>query len=342
MRDPDVRRRSPKNTVRNALLRHFALLLRLARAGGGGGDAAAAAAGAAAAEGQQGQALGVEGLAAWLRDECCAVLGIAAPGGAGGGAAGPAGGAGSEVEGALEGLTAALLMLPVRPPRRPRDAPPPCPHCALRPGPACTRARAPAPRRRRAPPLLAGPSKRPSPLPLPQPGQSGEVEAEAARLAYRQLAELLGGRPAAPPPYQPHSGPAWWPRLGRGPVRPGMALLPPLSARRPPPCAVWGGTARSGHVGASPLPRARRRPPARPAGPQPLRRVHRGGARARGPRAARGGAHAARAAGRRRPGCERARGSCRAIAWDWGPGRCLCFWGAAAGRRIWAARDGAS
>ena len=55
-------------------------------------------------------------MARWLRDECCRVLGIPVGGGGGGDAeaAAAATSGGSEVEGALEGLTAALLLLPVR------------------------------------------------------------------------------------------------------------------------------------------------------------------------------------------------------------------------------------
>lgn len=136
LRDKDVRGKGAKPTVRNALLRYFALLLLLARQQDQQQQPPPHAPqpppqrqqppltqpqqGGQQQQGGQEGALSVEDLAAWLRDECCKVLGLSVSGGAGGGA-GEEGGEGaaqpqlgsSESEGALEGLTAALLMLPV-------------------------------------------------------------------------------------------------------------------------------------------------------------------------------------------------------------------------------------
>jgi hypothetical protein len=110
------------------MLRYYALLLMLARRAeaepGGGGSSAEATGGSRAPSpgpgggggvGGGGAALGLPELATWLRDECCRVLGIVTTGsdedGGGGGEARRA--SGSEAEGALEGLSAAMRLLPV-------------------------------------------------------------------------------------------------------------------------------------------------------------------------------------------------------------------------------------
>jgi hypothetical protein len=188
LKDKDLSGKAAKPTVRNAVLRYYSLLLMLARRAEPGPPLPGAPAPAG---------LGPPELAAWLRDECCRVLGLQLAGGAedagaGGEARRPSG---SEAEGALEGLSAAMGLLPVRrpPARGPEGGG--CGRAAARsapctPVPAAVPAAVPAGCSCGCYRACAGPI---CTVPSAQAGELARVEPGAVQLAYAMLTELLGG-----------------------------------------------------------------------------------------------------------------------------------------------------